>query len=232
MNARAEAVAELEQRIGHQFKDREILERALTHASVGDRNPKERTNERLEFLGDRVLNLIIADELMRRSPDAPEGDLTKAFHKLINVESCAEVGEQLGLGHALRFGGGAGKLGMRRNMRVIGDACEALIAALYRDAGFDFTRDRVLRLWEPQFARLGAPEKRDAKSLLNEWALRESGGTPEYRVLSQEGPAHEPVFRVEVFVRGFEPSVAEAGSKKEAEKLAAEALLKRQGIAA
>jgi ribonuclease III len=231
MNSRDAAIADLERNIGHSFADRELLERALTHASVGDRNPKIQTNERLEFLGDRVLNLIIADELMRRAPDAPEGDLTKAFHKLINVESCAEVGDQLGLGEALRFGGGAGKLGMRRNMRVIGDACEALIAALYRDAGFDFTRACVLRLWTDQFAKLGAPERRDAKSLLNEWALREAGQAPEYRILSQEGPAHEPVFRVEVFVPGVEPFAAEAGSKREAEKLAAEGLLNRLGHA-
>jgi ribonuclease-3 len=231
MNARDAAIAELERRIGHSFADRELLERALTHASVGDRNPKAQTNERLEFLGDRVLNLIVADELMRRSPDAPEGELTKAFHKLINVESCAEVGDQLGLGEALRFGGGAGKLGMRRNMRVIGDACEALIAALYRDAGFEVTRELVLGLWADQFARLDTPQKRDPKSLLNEWALRAAGGAPDYRVLSQAGPPHDPVFQVEVFVRGAEPFAAVAGSKREAEKLAAEGLLQRLGLA-
>lgn len=229
MNARIEAIAGLEARLGYQFADRDLLERALTHASVGDRNPQVRTNERLEFLGDRVLNLIIADELMRRAPDAPEGVLTKAFHKLINVEACAEVGEALGLGQALRFGGGAGKTGMRRNMRVIGDATEALIAALYREAGFDVTRDCVLRLWVEQFDKLDAPEKRDAKSRLNEWALKHAGCEPQYRVVSQSGPAHEPRFAVEVFVTGHEPAAAEAGSKREAEKLAAQALLARIG---
>lgn len=227
MNARAEAVEELERRIGHRFADRDLLERALTHASVGDRNPKVRTNERLEFLGDRVLNLIIAEELMRRAPEAPEGELTKAFHKLVNVESCAEVGEALGLGQAIRFGGGAGKIGMRRNMRVIGDATEAVIAALYREVGFDITRDRVLLLWTDQFERLNAPEKRDAKSRLNEWALKQAGAEPTYRVVSQTGPAHEPVFQVEVFVPDHEPATAEARSKKEAEKLAAQMLLDR-----
>ena len=229
MNARLEAIAGLEAQLGHVFVDRELLERALTHASVGDRDPDAQTNERLEFLGDRVLNLIIADELMRRVPEAPEGVLTKAFHKLINVEACAEVGQALGLHQALRFGGGAGKVGMRRNMRVIGDATEALIAALYRDAGFEITRDCVLRLWTDQFARLNAPEKRDVKSRLNEWALKHAGSEPKYRVLSQSGPAHAPHFRVDVFVPGHEPVAAEAGSKREAEKLAAEALLERIG---
>jgi ribonuclease-3 len=229
MNARTEAVAALEAAIGHVFADRELLERALTHASVGDRDPKAGTNERLEFLGDRVLNLIIADELMRRLPDAPEGDLTKAFHKLINVEVCAEVGERIGLGAALRFGGGAGKLGMRRNMRVIGDACEALIAALYRDAGFERTRGCVLALWADQFQKLDAPARRDAKSLINEWAFQNGRAAPDYRVVAQAGPAHAPQFRVELFVEGLEPVAAEAGSKRDAEKLAAEQLLARLG---
>ena len=227
MNARTAAVEELQRRLGYRFADRELLERALTHASVGDRAPHARNNERLEFLGDRVLNLIVAEELMRRMPDAPEGELTQAFHKLINVEACAEVGETLALADALRLGGGAGKAGMRRNMRVVGDAVEALIAALYADAGFQAARDCVLRLWEGKFARLDEPETRDAKTLLNEWAGARGLPPPVYRVLSQRGPAHAPTFEVEVFVQGLEPEAASAGAKRDAEKLAAQRLLER-----
>lgn len=227
MSARAAAVAELERRIGHVFADRDVLERALTHASVGDRTPRVRDNEPLEFLGDRVLNLIIADELMRRRPDADEGELTKAFHKLVDVTACAAVGDRLGLGDALRFGGGAGKLGMRRNKRVIGDACEAVIAALYLDAGLETTRELVLPLWGEHFAALDAPARRDPKTLLNEWAMARGLPPPAYEVVAQKGAAHEPRFHVEVFVQGHEPAGAEGGSKKEAEKAGAEKLLAR-----
>lgn len=227
MNTRAAAVAELERRLGYTFKDRDLLERALTHSSVGDRMPQVHHNERLEFLGDRVLNLIIADELMRRLPDADEGVLTKAFHKLVNVEACAEAAGRMGLGDALRLGGGAGKLGMRRNVRVVGDACEALIAALYIDAGLDVTRERVLAFWAQIFEGLDAPGNRDPKTLLHEWAMAHGRAAPVYRVVGQEGVAHAPRFRIEVFVQGLEPEVAEGGSKKEAEKLVAERLLKR-----
>ena len=227
MNTRTAAVEELERRIGHTFADRDLLERALTHASVGDRRPGALNNERLEFLGDRVLNLIVAEELMQRWPDADEGRLTKAFHQLINVEACAEAANLMGLAEALRFGGSAGRHGMRRNARVVGDACEALIAALYLDAGFSVTRDCVLRFWTENFGALDAPERRDPKTLLNEWAMARGLPPPAYRVLRQEGPAHAPVFEIEAFVQGFRPEAAEAGSKRDGEKLAAERLLHR-----
>jgi ribonuclease-3 len=229
MNARAAAVAELERRLGYTFGDRDLLERALTHASAGDGAPSTRSNERLEFLGDRVLNLIVAEELMRRMPDVDEGLLTKAFHKLVNVEACAAAAAPLGLGEALRFGGGAGKLGMRRNLRVLGDACEALIAALYLEAGLQATRDCVLRLWTDHFDNLDAPGAREAKTELNEWALARGLPAPIYKVVRQDGPAHAPRFEIEVFVQGYEPEIGEGGSKKEAEKQVAAKLLRRLG---
>lgn len=228
MNARIGAIAELERRVGHVFADRELLERALTHSSVGDRVAGARNNERLEFLGDRVLNLIVAEELMRRMPETDEGDLTKAFHKLVNVEACADAAHRVGLGEALRLGGGAGKLGMRGNVRVVGDACEALIAALYLDAGFDIARDRVLDMWRENFDALNSSKARDPKTLLNEWAMARGAPPPVYRVLDHKGPAHAPTFRIEVFVPGYEPEAAEAGSKRDAEKAAALRMLDRQ----
>jgi ribonuclease-3 len=228
MNARTVAIAELERRIGHRFTDRDLLERALTHASVGDRLAGAHNNERLEFLGDRVLNLIVAEELMRRMPQTAEGDLTKAFHELINVDACAAAAHRVGLGEALRLGGGAGKLGMRGNVRVVGDACEALIAALYLDAGLEVTRQRVLDMWRENFESLNDTKGRDPKTLLNEWAMARGNAPPVYRVLDQQGPAHAPTFRIEVLVPGFEPETAEAGSKRDAEKAAAQRMLDRQ----
>jgi ribonuclease-3 len=227
MTDRAAATEALERRIGHVFADRALLERALTHASVTGHAPGALSNERLEFLGDRVLNLIVAEELMARSPDAAEGELTKTFHKLVNVEACAEAAGRMGLAEALRFGAGAGRLGMRKNVRVVGDACEALLAALYLDAGFEATRAVVLAFWAEAFEGLDAPARRDAKTLLNEWAMGRGRPPPAYRVLSQAGPAHAPVFEVEAFVEGLAPASARAGSKRDAEKLAAQALLDR-----
>jgi ribonuclease-3 len=226
MTDRAAAVEALERRIGHVFADRALLERALTHPSVGDRSPGARHYERLEFLGDRVLNLVIADELMERLPDAPEGELTKVFHNLVNAQACAAVSEQIGLAPALRMGGGAGKTGIRRNQRVLGDACEALIAALYHEGGLELARRFVLENWETALANLDRPT-RDAKTRLNEWALARGRRAPAYTVVSREGLAHAPRFQVEVFVEGVAPEAAEGGSKKEAEMRAAEQLLRR-----
>jgi ribonuclease-3 len=228
MTTRIAAIAELERRIGHSFSDRDLLERALTHASVGDRVAGARNNERLEFLGDRVLNLIVAEELMRRMPQTTEGDLTKAFHQLVNVEACAEAAQRVGLGEALRIGGGGSKLGMRGNVRIVGDACEALIAALYVEAGLETTRACVLAMWAENFAALDGAGGRDPKTVLNEWAMARGAAPPVYRVLAQSGPAHAPTFRIEVSVSGVEPQVAEAGSKRDAEKAAAQRMLDRQ----
>src|SRR4051812_25948590 len=170
MNTRLAAIAELERRIGYSFADRDLLERALTHASVGEGGAKLRHNERLEFLGDRVLNLIIADELVGRMPEAAEGDLTRAYHQLVNYQACAVVARAIGLGEALRLGGGAAKLGMRDNEKVLGDACEALIAALYIDGGMPAAHSFVATFWAGQFAEL-KPATEDPKTALQHWAL-------------------------------------------------------------
>ncbi len=227
MNTRATAVAELERRIGYIFTDRDLLERALTHASVGDRSPKLRHNQRLEFLGDRVLNLVIAEELMGRMPDVDEGVLTKAYHKLVNIQACAAAAARMGLGEALRLGGGTAKLGLRRNERVVGDACEALIAALYLDGGLAVAKDCILALWTDNFSGLDAPENKDPKTMLQEWALGRGLPVPRYVVVRQEGSAHKPSFTMAVEVQGFEPQTASGGSKREAEKLAAMAMLNK-----
>ncbi|MDB5424292.1 MAG: ribonuclease, partial [Phenylobacterium sp.] len=143
MNTRVTAVAELERRIGHSFADRELLERALTHGSVTKGSSRVRDNERLEFLGDRVLNLIVAERISGLLPEATEGALSKLMNQLVNYHACAEAARRVGLRDALRVDASATKIGARDNDRVLGDACEALIAALYIDAGLPAARDFV-----------------------------------------------------------------------------------------
>jgi ribonuclease-3 len=229
MNARVQAIEALESHVGHVFADRELLERALTHASVGGGARRIGSNERLEFLGDRVLNLCVAEHIMRLCPDYSEGELSKAMSVLVDYKSCAEVARDVGLPDALRFDASATKVGARRNERVLGDACEALIAALYLDGGLETARGFVLTFWAPQFERdLRRPDK-DPKTQLQEWAMARGLALPHYRVVDQQGPSHAPRFTVEVKVGDHEPALAEAGAKRDAEKLAAQALLDRLG---
>jgi ribonuclease-3 len=226
MNARAAAVTELEQRIGHVFADRDLLERALTHSSVGKGATKVRDNERLEFLGDRVLNLCVAEKIMQTCPDYTEGELSKLMSHLVDYKTCAKVAKAAGLPAALRFDASATKVGARKNDRVLGDACEALIAAVYLDGGLETARAFVLAFWADDLKDLGRPEK-DPKTLLQEWAMARGLPLPHYRTVGQQGPSHAPRFTVEVAVQGYEPAAAEAGAKRDAEKLAAQALLDR-----
>jgi len=226
MNTRVVAIAELERRIGHSFADRDLLERALTHGSVTKGSAKIRDNERLEFLGDRVLNLAVAEQLMTLRPEATEGELSKLMNQLVNYRACADAARRAGLRDALRVDASATKIGARDNQRVLGDACEALIAALYLDAGFPAARQFVTTFWAELLTHLDTPTK-DPKTLLQEWAMARGLPVPNYRVVKQEGSAHEPVFTVEVGLPDLEPMTASGGSKREAERLAADAMLTR-----
>ena len=226
MNTRVAAIAELERRIGYAFADRDLLERALTHGSVTKGSAKIRDNERLEFLGDRVLNLAVAEQLMHLRPAASEGELSKLMNQLVNFHACADAARRAGLRDALRVDASATKIGARDNERVLGDACEALIAALYLDAGFQAARDFVLAFWADAFANLDAPTK-DPKTLLQEWAMARGLNVPIYAVVNTEGSAHEPLFTVEVRLPDLQPSTAKGGSKREAERLAAAMMLNR-----
>jgi ribonuclease-3 len=164
VNTRAAAVHELERRIGHLFTDRDLLERALTHASVGDGAREVRHNERLEFLGDRVLNLCAAERLMALDPDASEGDMSRLMASLVNYHACARAAKRAGLPEALRMSASATKVGARKSDAVLGDACEALIAALYIDGGLETARAFFLKFWEEEFDRLDAPERGEGRS--------------------------------------------------------------------
>ena len=230
MNRREAAVAELEGRIGHVFHDRELLERALTHASVGDGALKVRHYERLEFLGDRVLNLLAAEQLMALNSEAREGEMSRLMAGLVNYHACARVARRIGLPNALRMAPSASKIGARDKDTVLGDACEALIGAIYIDDGLDAARAFFLEFWAEEFERLDAPQVKDPKTQLQEWAQGRGLPLPLYKVVGREGPDHAPSFTVSVKVGDYEPELAEGRSRQEAEKAAATLmLLKREG---
>ncbi|WP_395670359.1 ribonuclease III [Phenylobacterium sp.] len=230
MNARNAAVAELEELVGYTFRDRDLLERALTHASVGDGARSVRHNERLEFLGDRVLNLCAAERLMALDPDAREGEMSRLLASLVNYHACARAAKRCGLPDALRMSASATKVGARTSDAVLGDACEALIAALYIDGGLECARAFFLRFWDEEFARLDEPRSKDPKTQLQEWAQGQGLPLPRYAVVSRDGPDHAPCFTVSVEVEGFAPEHGEGRSRQDAEKAAAQMmLLKREG---
>lgn len=230
MNTRAAAIAELERRIGHDFTDRDLLERALTHSSVGDGAKTVRHNERLEFLGDRVLNLCAAERLMALDPDAREGEMSRLLASLVNYHACARAAERCGLPDAMRFSASATKIGARKSDAVLGDACEALIAALYIDGGLEGARTFFLTFWAEEFARLHEPRSKDPKTQLQEWAQGRGLPLPAYDVVGRDGPDHAPCFTVQVAIEGFAPERAQGRSRQDAEKAAAQnMLLKREG---
>lgn len=225
------AMAELESRLGYAFKDRELLDRALTHASAGDGARKVANYERLEFLGDRVLNLLAAERLMRLYPDEREGELSKQMHALVSRDACATVARTLGVPDALRLAGGESKRGGRDNPTILGDACEALLAALYRDAGLDKTAEIFARIWAEPFETVAAAGAANPKSELQEWAQGRGLSAPRYEVVGRAGPDHAPVFTVEATLGDRPPVRAQGRSRQEAEKAAAQALLDQRNEA-
>ena len=228
MNRRLAAVAELEGRIGHVFQDRDLLERALTHASVGDGATKVRHYERLEFLGDRVLNLLAAERLMALHVEAREGEMSRLMSDLVNYHTCARVSRRIGLAEALRMAPSASKIGARENDTVLGDACEALIGALYVEGGLEAARKFFLEFWTEEFGKLDEPRIKDPKTQLQEWAQGRGLPLPAYKVVDRTGPDHAPRFTISVRVGDHEPELAQGRSRQEAEKAAAMAMLLKQ----
>lgn len=204
---------------GHRFKDARLLERALTHSSAGGED-----NERLEFLGDRVLGFLIAELLIEQFPKEVEGSLALKLNALVRMETCARVAEAAGIDKALILAPSEDRSGGRRKSAILGDACEAVIAALYLDGGIDAARKFVTRHWQPLMSEV-LGDLRDPKNALQEWAQGRKLGTPTYRVAKREGPDHAPRFTVEVSVRGQTPAIGEGASLRAAEQAAARALL-------
>jgi ribonuclease-3 len=211
-----------EARLGHRFDRPDLLTRALTHASLGSETRPD--NQRLEFLGDRVLGLVMAEALLAADPQATEGQLAPRFNALVRKETCAEVARALGLGEALRLGRSEMLSGGRRKEALLGDALEAVIAAVYLDGGFAAARTVVLQLWGPRIARVET-DARDPKTALQEWAQARGMAPPAYVEIARSGPDHAPEFTIAARLSSGAEARAAAGSKRQAEQAAARALL-------
>ena len=229
MAKRADALAALEGRIGYSFTDRALLDQALTHASASKATAAAADNERLEFLGDRVLGLLAAEALIARDPRWREGELSRRHAALVSGSACAQAARRLDIGAALRLAGGAASQGGRANERIVGDAMEAVIAAVYLDGGAAAARSLFERAWSHALAALSGAAPKDAKSVLQEWAMARGLPLPAYRLLARSGPDHAPSFTVAAAVSGHAPASGAGGSLQAAEKAAAAAFLAREG---
>jgi ribonuclease-3 len=211
-------------RLGHDFARPELLGRALTHPSMS--SPSRPDNQRLEFLGDRVLGLVMAEALLHADKSATEGQLAPRFNALVRKEACAEIARAINLGDALKLGRSEMLSGGRRKDAVLADAIEAVIAAVYLDAGFEAARAVVLRHWSGRLAAVDS-DARDAKTMLQEWAQARGQTPPTYHEVARSGPDHAPEFTIQAQLASGEAAQASAGSKRQAEQLAARTLLQR-----
>jgi len=232
--------ADLERLIGHSFARPELLAEALTHPSASapsyrsghhrnraaSRAFSGRSYERLEFLGDRVLGLVIADLLWRRFATEPEGDLTRRLAHLVQRDPLTRVAAEIGLDRFLRLSPSEAAAGAARNPGILADACEAVIAAIYLDGGYAAAFAFIERFWEPLIAEMDGPP-RDPKTTLQEWAQGRGLPLPEYQLMTTSGPDHALQFTVSARVSGFEETTATASSKRAAETAAAAVLLER-----
>lgn len=218
--------------INYVFQDERRLTRALTHSSARHKNgrgPHAADYERLEFLGDRVLGLAIAEKLLELYPKASEGELARRLNRLVRKETCALVAVDMNLGPSLIMSPGEEKQGGRDKPTLLADACEAVLGAVFVDGGFEAARAVVLEFWDNYFdAEMGAG--RDPKSALQEWAQSQGLEIPKYKVVNRNGPDHEPLFSCEVVVTGVAPELGEGTSKRLAQQAAASALLRREGV--
>jgi len=211
-------------RLGHDFAQPELLLRALTHSSIATETRPD--NQRLEFLGDRVLGLVMSEALFQADKSAAEGQLAPRFNALVRKETCADVARQIDLGAVLKLGRSEMLSGGRRKHALLGDAMESVIAAVYLDAGYEAARKVVLSLWGDRIDSV-AKDARDAKTALQEWAQARGQNTPAYIETSREGPDHAPVFTIEARLDSGEFETASAPTKRQAEQMAAKALLDR-----
>lgn len=220
-------LAVLEVAIGHKFADRSLLERALTHVSGAD----DRTGsyQRLEFLGDRVLGLVVAEMLFRAYPAAEEGELSRRLAELVRRETCTDVARDWDVPPFLRLAAGGAFPRARQNVSLLADVCEAIVGAVYLDAGHDIAATVVRNAFEP---RMHAPQRplRDAKTTLQEWAHARGLPNPGYDLVETAGPDHAPVFTISTQVEGLPPCLGKGSSKRAAEQDAAGQFLAREGV--
>lgn len=212
-------------RLGHEFSRPELLIRALTHGSVA--TPTRPDNQRLEFLGDRVLGLVMAGILYSSDLKASEGQLAPRFNAMVKGETCAAIAREIGLGEVLKLGRSEMLSGGRRKEAVLADAMEAVLAAIYLDAGFDKAREVILRLWAKRLDSIDE-DPRDAKTALQEWAQAQGMGPPVYELIDRSGADHAPIFFIRVRLENGDSAEAHgSGTKRSIEQAAAKALLDR-----
>jgi ribonuclease-3 len=224
------ATSAIEERIGHKFADPNLLITAMTHVSALKPSRKRgESYQRLEFLGDHVLGLIVSDMLYRSFPNADEGELSKRLADLVRKESCADVAKSLGLADDIKLGAVGAGAGVRLRKSVLGDICEAVIGAVYLDGGYEAAAEFVARNWTERMKKPRQP-LRDPKTVLQEWAQGKGLPTPVYREVERTGPHHDPQFRVAVDLPGLEPAEGVGGSKRAAEKVAASVMIAREGV--
>ena len=217
----AEIAHFVKEKLGHEPRDPSLFELAFTHSSVGGDS-----YERLEFLGDRVLGMIVAAALYQRYPAESEGYLSRRYHALVDRDTCADNGREIGVPALVRLGKQAREDGASQSENVVGDVVEALIGALFLDGGIDAAERFILKLWEADLAsQQGAPHH--PKSALQELAAARGLKAPVYELVSRTGAHHAPLFTIRVSVAKLGEATAEGTSKQEAEKAAAEALLAR-----
>ncbi len=209
-------------RLGHEFKNPDLLSEALTHSSLS--SVTRRDNQRLEFLGDRVLGLVISEALLELDQDASEGDLAPRFNTMVRKETCADIATEIKLGDALMLGRSEMISGGRRKQALLGDAMEAVIAAVYLDAGFATTSKIIRRLWTDRLSR-ASEAARDGKTMLQEWAQARGMAPPDYTEIGRSGPDHAPIFTIKVTLETGQSAEAQANSKRAGQQAAATALL-------
>lgn len=223
------ALAQLYERLGYAFSDRSLIELALTHASARPSLKPNEDNERLEFLGDRVLGLAVAELLTQTFPEASEGELARRYNQLVRAETCAEIAKEWELGPLILMSGGEAESGGREKKTILANACEAVLGAIFIEGGYQAARDVVFRFWATELAGLdlAAP---DAKSILQEWAQGRRLSLPRYVEIAREGPDHKPRFTAEVQIDGVAPERGHGANKRAAEQAAALAMLLREGV--
>lgn len=220
----------LENELGYKFKNPELLRQAVTHASLG--RSSWNIYERLEFLGDRVLGLVIAHRLLERFPEEREGDIARRYVQLVRREALANVAKQIDFGSYLLVSDGEEAAGARNSSTILSDALEAVIGALYLDGDLGAATKFIRKFWNPLLEKDREPPL-DAKTALQEWAQMKRYSLPEYTVISVEGPAHSPEFTITVSLKNHQPEKGVGRSKRQAEQMAAELLLvelKKQAI--
>lgn len=219
-------VRKVEAFTGHAFKDLDLLRLALTHASA---KGGEGNYQRLEFLGDRVLGLVVAQMVFEANRNAPEGELSLRLNALVNAETLADVADEVGLSDLIVVGNELRTVAGRKRINLRADVMEALIAAVYLEGGLEAARSFISRYWEKR-SRVPTAARRDPKTELQEWAHQMTKTAPVYVVERRAGPDHDPVFDVSVAIAGYEPATGTGRSKREAEQAAATTVLIREGV--